>query len=221
MFGADMQNRCRQQHQDPIDTMRLLILGATGRTGGCVVAAARAAGHHTTAFGRRAAELADRSLTGGFDTPAFAEAVQSADAVLSCLASTNTDDACSRAAAAALRADAGVRYLTVAGAGVDRPTDAKGLSDRIIGRIMRVVAGRMLADRQREVDMLAASSARWTALRPPRLTTGRATGRWVATFDRPAATWIDRQDLAAAMIAALDDPAMINRAPFVAAGGKA
>ena len=197
--------------------MNLLILGATGRTGGHMLATARAAGHHVTAFGRRSADGADRSITGRFEDDAFAEAVRGADAVLSCLASANTDPVCSTVAAAALRADPGLRYLTVAGAGVDRPEDRKGLPDKAIGVVMRLVVGRMLADRQREVDMLAASGARWTALRPPRLVDGRAAGRWRFAFDRPAATWIDRKDLAGAVLAAVGDDALSGRAPFVSA----
>ncbi len=197
--------------------MHLLILGATGRTGRHVLAAAAAAAHRTTAFGRRAADRVDRSLTGAFGDAAFTNAVQEADATLSCLASANSDPVCSRAAEAVLRADPRVRYLTVAGAGVDREEDRKGLGGRAIGAVMRFVVGRLRADRQREADMLVASTSRWTALRPPRLTEGRVTGNWRFDFDRPAATWIDRQDLALAMIAALDDAEVIGRAPFVSA----
>jgi len=200
--------------------MKLLLLGATGRTGQHVMTLGQAAGYHITAFGRRATKDADHSITGSFDDRTFAQAVLEADAVLSCLASTNKEPVCSRAATAALKADPNIRYLTIAGAGVDRPEDEKGLPDKMIGLIMRMTVGRMLADRQREVDMLAAGSAQWTALRPPRLTDGKASGQWAATYDRPAATWIDRQDLAAAMIAAINDVAMINRAPFISAKPK-
>ena len=195
--------------------MKLLILGATGRTGQRVVMAAREQGHHVTTFGRRASDTGDRGIVGGFDDPAFGAEVRAADAVLSCLASSSRSPICSVAAQAAIEADPTVRYLTVAGAGVDRPEDRKGLPDKAVGLIMRLTVGKMLADRQAEVDMLAASAARWTALRPPRLTEGRATGMWRFDFDKPSATWIDRDDLAAAMLSALSDDAMIGRAPFV------
>ncbi len=197
--------------------MNLLILGATGRTGGHVVKAANDAGHTTTAFGRNEALGADSNLVGAFGSPHFVQAVQDADAVLSCLASSNKEPVCSRATSAVLAADPTARFITVAGAGVDRPTDAKGFSDKAIGLIMRVFVGPMLADRQREVDMLATSDARWTVLRPPRLVDGKAKGHWTFTNDRPAASWIDRKDLAGAMLATLDDPVMIAKAPFVSA----
>ncbi len=65
--------------------------------------------------------------------------------------------------------------------------------------------------------MLAASTARWTVLRPPRLVDNRATGQWTFSFDRPAATWLDRTDLAGAMLEALERDNMIEQAPFVSA----
>ncbi|WP_333714902.1 NAD(P)-dependent oxidoreductase [Yoonia sp.] len=195
--------------------MKLLVLGATGRTGREVVKAAQKAGHHVTSFGRRVSEDAEVSLTGQFGDAAFVAAVSDADAVLSCLASTNTDPVCSRAAEAVFQADPKARFLTVAGAAVARPGDDKGLGDRLIGLVMKLVAGRMLADRQKEVDMLAASTLRWTALRPPRLTSGKPAGGWRFDFDRPHTTAIDRADLAAAMLAALEDEKLVGQAPFV------
>ncbi|PRY92626.1 putative NADH-flavin reductase [Hasllibacter halocynthiae] len=197
--------------------MHILLLGATGRTGRRVFAAAKAAGHRVTAHGRRAVAGADEEIGGAWTDPAIAEAAREADAVVSCLASSNGEGVCSAAAEAVLRADPGVRYVTVAGAGVDRPEDEKGLGDKAIGLVMRLTVGKMLADRQREVDMLAASGAEWTAMRPPRLTEGRATGRWTFTFDRPAATSIDREDLAGAILEVLGREDMVRRAPFVSA----
>lgn len=197
--------------------MNLLILGATGRTGKAVLQQAKAAGHTVTSYGRREAAGADTALTGNFEDPAFAAAVRAADAVISCLASSNTDPVCSQAAKAVHAAEPTARYLTVAGAGVDRPGDKKGFGDKMIGGIMQLVAGKMLADRQREVDMLADSQMRWTAMRPPRLTEGKAKGTWRFDFDRPHATWIDRGDLAGAILAVLEDETMVGKAPFVSA----
>jgi uncharacterized protein YbjT (DUF2867 family) len=197
--------------------MKLLILGATGRTGRAVLDRATAEGHHVEAFGRRPAEGAAAFHVGAFGDETFREAVRRADAVLSCLASSNADPVCSRAAEAVRAADPQARYVTVAGAAVDRPEDRKGFADALIGGAMRLVAGKMLADRQREVEMLAASAMRWTALRPPRLTQGKPTGAWRFDFDRPQASWIDREDLAGAMLEALGREDMVGAAPFVSA----
>ena len=196
--------------------MHILLLGATGRTGRLVLTAAKAAGHRVTAHGRRAAEGADTQVRGPWSAPEFTAAVREADAVLSCLASSNKEGVCSAAAAAVLHADPHARYLTIAGAGVDRPDDEKGLGDKAIGLAMRLVAGGMLADRQPEIDMPAASDAAWTALRPPRLTDAAGMGRWTFTFDRPATTAIPRADLAAALLEAMDRDDLVGLAPFVA-----
>ena len=197
--------------------MHILLLGATGRTGRRILMAAKAAGHRVTAHGRRPASGADRQIGGAWTDPALADAVREADATVSCLASSNREGICSAAAEAVLRAHPEARFLTVAGAGVDRPEDRKGLGDKAIGLVMRLTVGGMLADRQKEVDMLAASRARWTALRPLRLTEGKARGRWTFSFDRPAATWIDREDLAGAVLEAIDRDDMVGQAPFVSA----
>lgn len=198
----------------------ILILGATGRTGQEVLRAARAAGHEVWGHGRRPVEGADRSLGGPFDGAELREAVERADAVLSCLASTNSDPVCSTATRAALAVprQAPLRILTVAGAGVDVAGDQKGMADKAVGLLMRAVVGRMLADRQRETEMLLASEARATVLRPPRLASGAPKGAWTFSFDRPASLVIDRADLARAMLEAVSRDDLVGRAPFVSGG---
>ncbi len=109
-----------------------------------------------------------------------------------------------------------MRFVTIAGAAVDAPGDAKAVPDRIIGWIMRRMVAEMLADRQAELAVLRASPLAWTMLRPPRLTDGPPSGKARLTFDTPAATAITRADLADAVIEALADPALVGRAPFVA-----
>ncbi|MFN3685760.1 NAD(P)-dependent oxidoreductase [Salinarimonas sp.] len=202
--------------------MKVLVLGASGRTGGHVVEALAAAGHEVGSFGRSPPKVAGASnhVAGDpGDAQALARALGDAQAILSCLASSNTEPVASSAARAAIAAADGrpMRYLTIAGAGVDAPGDAKGVADKAVGLVMRLVVGRMLADRQSELSILSASPLAFTMLRPPRLTSGAPTGRWRFTFDRPAAMAIDRADLAAAMVEALDRADFARRAPFVSA----
>lgn len=190
--------------------MRIAIFGATGRTGSRIVEAARAAGHEAIPVARRGeGRRVDLS-----DPATIAEAVRDADAVISALASGKGNPACSRLATA-LADRAGLRFVSIGGAGVDAPGDAKALPDRVVGWIMRRVVPEMLADRQRELAILERSALVWTMLRPPRLTDGAAGGAPKLTFDTPAATAITRADLARAAIAALDDPGLERRAPFV------
>ena|GEM_PF-3775056 len=67
-------------------------------------------------------------------------------------------------------------------------------------------------------QLLAASQSDWTVFRPPRLTNGALTRRYRTAVDVPLAhAWnLSRADLAAAMLGAIDDPALIRRAVTIA-----
>ena len=200
--------------------MRVAVLGGTGRTGRLVVPLLIERGH------------AARVLTRGPDVPAGAErveglatevadvarAVEGCDAVVACLASSNSEPVCSRATAGVIAAatDGGPRrYIAISGAGVDAPGDAKGVPDKLIGAIMKVVVGGMLRDRQRELGMVRESDLDWTFARPPRLTDGAPKG-YRTSLERPPSTAITRADLAAFLVDQLSSDAFSRAAPFVA-----
>ncbi|MGR3492440.1 MAG: NAD(P)-dependent oxidoreductase [Shimia sp.] len=201
--------------------MDILLFGASGRTGRPLAEQLIAAGHKVTSLGR--SDPGIPGLThhkGDVTRPAdIAPHLPAQGAVMAALASSKDNALCSRTARAVIEAAKGqsVRYVTVAGAAVDAPGDAKGVPDKIIGGIMKIVAGGMLADRQAEHDLLLRSTLRWTMVRPPRLTNDAATGRWVFSFDKPSSTKIARADLAGAMIEALGRADFEGKAPFVAA----
>lgn len=200
--------------------MKILMLGASGRSGRLITRHLATEGHDVIAMGRRSPEAEGVDFVAGDVTEpgALRDVLTYVEAVVSALASSNADPVCSGAAGAVIAASGGrsLRFLTIGGAGVDAEGDRKGLGDRAVGVAMRVVAGRMLADRQREYGLLRASHLDWTMLRPPRLVDGAGTGRWRFTFDRPAAMRITRADLAAAMVEALGRDDLRRSAPFVA-----
>lgn len=201
--------------------MRVVLFGATGRTGRLVLARLAAAGHDVVPYGRRVPEgWGGAAVTGAVeDRGAIAAALAGADAAVSCLGSTTAQRVCLPATEGVMAAaPAGFRHVVVGGAAVDAPGDRKGIPDRLVSAIARLVAGPMIAERQAELDALRASPLGFTVLRPPRLTDGPGTGRFRLTFDKPAATSIDRADLAAAVVASLGDPALAGKAPFVAKG---
>ena len=200
--------------------MRILVMGGTGRTGREVLPRLVAAGHVVTSLGRRDPGVAGvRHVAGDVTDPAtVTAALAGQEAAVAVLASTNAQAVCGPAARAVIgAAPPGFRFVTVAGAAVDAAGDAKGVPDRIVGGIMRLMLGRMLADRQGELAALTASSLSWTMLRPPRLTMKPATGRWTLTHDRPAAMEIGRADLAGAIVEVVGRDDLRSRAPFVAA----
>jgi len=200
--------------------MKVVVFGGTGRTGQHVLTALERAGHDITLYGRRAPQgWTGKAITGGLDDmQAVANALQGADAVVSALGSSRTGAVCLPASRSVIAARIpGLRYITVAGAAVDVPGDAKALSDRIIGSIFRVLMRKMLAERQAEYQELATSDLDYTMLRPPMLTDGPSTGNWLLSSDTPASKKIARADVAQAMVASLERKDLIRTAPFIAA----
>ena len=201
--------------------MRVALLGGTGRTGKLVAPLLVERGHEV------------RALTRGGDVPGgdtieqvrgeatnaanVASLVQGCDAVIATLASTNSDPVCSQAASAVIEAaqhGGPGRYIAISGAGVDAEGDQKGVPDKLIGLVMKVVVGGMLRDRQRELEMLQVSPLDWTLARPPRLTDGEAKG-YRTSLERPPSTAITRADLAAFLVDQLETTEFVRRAPFV------
>jgi hypothetical protein len=81
------------------------------------------------------------------------------------------------------------------------------------------VFGEVYADMARMEALLAESDLEWTAFCPPRLTDGRATGRYRTAVGEPllARARSSIADLATAMLAAVDDHAFVARSVPVAA----
>ncbi|MGR3485141.1 MAG: NAD(P)-dependent oxidoreductase [Paracoccaceae bacterium] len=198
--------------------MRIAVFGAAGRTGREVCRHLQGLGHEPLAVTRRkgADVIGTPELLDATDSVAVAALAQTCDAVINAMASGKGNPAGSRLVAA-LRGRDGLRYVTVAGAAVDAPGDAKGAPDKIVSWISRKIAGEVVTDRQAELDALLADGhgLRWTMMRPPRLTEKEAKTSYRLAFDKPASTQIARADLGRAVVDALSDPELEGRAPFV------
>lgn len=195
--------------------MRILLLGATGRTGRRVLHRLEAAGMPVTTYGRRAG--GGRALIGALDDAGkLRAALDDAEAVISCLASGNGDPACSVATRTLIAvASRPLRYVVVSGASVERPGDRRNALERGGLGLMRLFMGGMLADRQVELSLLEASTLAWTALRPPRLTEAPGRGAWRFDEDRVRTPSLTRDDLAGAVVEAVSRDDLIGKAPFV------
>ncbi|MGL5009237.1 MAG: NAD(P)-dependent oxidoreductase [Paracoccaceae bacterium] len=199
--------------------MRVVVLGASGRTGRLALEALTHAGHTAVAFGRSMPpDWAGAAILGQpQDAGALAPLVRDADAVFSCLGSSPFRAVCLPATRAVLaQRRPGLRYVVVGGSAVTLPRDAKSGMDKAMAVLMRMMGGQMLQERQAEYAALAQSDAAFTFLRPPRLTNAAPTGRWTLTFDRPASGHMARADLAAAMVAVLGRDDLVRTAPFIA-----
>lgn len=198
--------------------MRILLLGATGRTGRLVLRRCEDLGYEVVTYGRHAGG-GRHALTGALDdVAAIRAASRDIDAVISCLASSNAHPICSKATHSLISAVQGrVRYILVSGASVEMATDVRSSFNRFLVKVLRLFMGRMLDDRQAELDMLIASHLDWTVLRPPRLTNGDGWGGWAFDQDKPSAPSITRTDLALAIVETLTRDDLIRKAPFVSA----
>lgn len=169
--------------------MRLFVLGATGKTGGVLVAQALARGHSVTTFGR---SLFTGSQSGEvlsiFGDPMseteLSDALPRHDAVLSVLGTrglgaTSVLEESSRATIAAMRT-AGVKRLVIL---------SSALLDIHIGLVNRIVGRTLLrhfsSDQRAMEQLVTASDLDWTVLRPPRMTDSAPDEQSTSTLDEP------------------------------------
>jgi putative NADH-flavin reductase len=187
--------------------MKLFILGATGKTGGVLVAQAIAHGHSVTTFGRSPFAGADKAkvlnISGNpMSEMELADALPGHDAVLSVLgtrglgATTVLVDS-SRATIAAMR-KAGVRRLVIL---------SSALLDSHIGLVNRIVSRTILrhfsSDQRAMEKLVTASDLDWTVLRPPRMTSSAPDGQSTSVLNDPpssAGMQITKEEVARVML---------------------
>jgi putative NADH-flavin reductase len=192
--------------------LRLFILGATGKTGGALVAQAVARGHIVTVFGRSPFAGADKakvvSISGNpMSEEALADALPGHDAVLSVLGTrglraTSVLDESSRATIAAMQ-KAGVRRLVIlSSALLDKNI---GIMDRIVGR---TILRHFSSDQRAMEKRVTASNLDWTVLRPSRMTDSAPEGKSTSTLGEPptsAGMQIRKEEVARLMLDAVEN----------------
>jgi putative NADH-flavin reductase len=208
--------------------MNLTVFGASGRTGRPLVQQALDAGHHVTAFVRSPAKLtiqhANLTVVQGdvTDGTAVARAITpDTDAVLVALGHVKgaPDDVLTvgtRHILDAMQAAGVTRIVNVTGGGVAYPKDPPFLPSKIVRGIMRVVAGKLLADSERQRDLLTASGMEWTNVRGPRLTEGPLTENYQAGYLKLGPVSVSRADVAHFMLHCAEDEAFVREAPHLA-----
>ena len=202
--------------------MRLAILGATGKSGQALVDQALAAGHKVTALARTPAALPPRSglvvVEGDArDAAALGKALHGCDAVISLLGNfnrkPNTDVSDATRTLCEVASTGGPkRIVVVTTIGVG--DSFAPLKSRMFKLIIRFVAKEIWLDRERQEQVVRDSGLDWTIIRPGGLTEVAATGRWTLISGgavQPKKVSIARADLAAALLAATNDPALIGQ----------
>lgn len=193
---------------------RILVLGATGRTGKLVVNEALAAGHAVTAFARDPAKAASLGSGVGIaigdvkDAAKLEAAVAGHDTVIVALA-PNIGAAAARAAVAGLKKAGGLRIIALSAYGVGDSRSG------FHGWVLNVPLARLARDKVAMEAAMAASGLDWTSARPPVLSNGPKTGRVRVSPPGEAINGFgrfSRADLAAWMVGAIDDRSTFGKA---------
>ena len=195
--------------------MKILVIGAAGKTGEAIVKQALATGHTVTAFVHSAKEFEGegaRVVEGDvLDSAAVDAAVAGQEAVLDALGGhtpwkeTSLETNAARHVIAAMRTHGVKRLLVISAIGV-------GGTEELVPSwyehlIMPTLLRGAMQDKEKMEPVVEASGLEWTLLRPAHLVDGEATGK-VQTFELGSgetAHKITRADLAAFMLQLLED----------------
>ena len=206
--------------------MKLLIFGATGRTGQELVQQALAANHEVTAFVRDPARVSSRDprlqiVQGNVrEAGSLAQSVAGQDAVISALGTSkgSGDDFMTVASTnivAAMR-QAGVRRLIwQSGAGVQDEGDGPSPVRNVMVVLLKLLSPKVYADSIRTFEIIKHSGLDWTVVRVPRLKDGPQPAPVHATFVPPGATPISRADVARFMLEQLNSTQYAGKAPMI------
>lgn len=231
LHAANLMEMLQSDHRASYHAlMRIAILGATGRIGRHAVACAAGLGHEVVALSSSSAGAGQDGVAwveGDVrDREVVRELVAGVDAIVAALGPRSNTEAEAQALEVAMRnivaaaSEAGVRRIvTLSGAGISIPGDEKPMIDRIASAIVRRMARHVVAAKQREYEVLAASDLDWTALRPPLVADGPAQGYRLSARLEPGAR-VRREDVGHALVDVLGDASTIRTAPFVLPPGR-
>ncbi|MGP6175758.1 NAD(P)-dependent oxidoreductase [Microbacterium sp. A196] len=198
--------------------MKITIIGGSKGTGARLAALAASAGHEVTALSRSGtAPEGVHAIAGDATDPAVVrDAVSGSDAVVVTVGGAKGNSrhrtSVTRAVISGME-QAGASRLAVQsslGAG-----DSGALMPAPLRLLMKGVLAAPLADHNEQEDAVMRSSTKWTIVRPTGLTNRPATGSWRALQVGEKGHLggsIPRDDLAAYMLQALGDDALIGAA---------
>jgi putative NADH-flavin reductase len=204
--------------------MRVVVFGATGRTGREVVRQALARGFHVTAFVRETSRLPlahdNLRLVAGAITNAteIARVIADQRAVISTLGvgTALTHDPVVidgiRVIARAAEHASVARLLYLSFIGVRDSRDAAGV---LLQRLATTVLRHEVADHEVKEAAIAGSFVNWTIVRPPMLTNGRLTASYRIGEDIRAHSLLpmmSRADVADLLLRQISDEAFIRKA---------
>lgn len=185
--------------------MRVIVFGATGKTGRHVCRVGVEQGHRVTAFGRSVERLNQPGLDvrkgDVLEADSVAEAVVDHDGAIVCLGSTGLRDKSTLSVGTKAVVDALVKHdverlVVMSAAGVGESWGQIPLSSKLLFRTM---LRNVFADHEAQEAVVRRSPLDWTIVRPAVLKDDPATGSYVAT-NSGSITKITRADVAACLV---------------------
>ncbi len=208
---------------------RIVVFGASGRTGGCLVQQALETGLHVRAVARDVSrmrlaphECMEPWTADVMQLQDVEDAVEGADAVLSVIgrrpgSPPNLMQGAADCLIEAMKRRKVLRLVMMLGAGAPMPLDPPPPASRqILQAFAEPFAHAVMADFEQALQRLRQSDLAWTAVRPPRLTNGPRTGVYRTGYLRLGAlASISRADVADFMLAAVRQRSFMHEAPMV------
>ena len=207
--------------------MKVVVFGASGRTGRPLVRQALERGYEVTGFARDPGGIGpphERLATvrgDVLDAAAVDRAVSDQDAVVSALGHAkgspkNVQTRGTQNIIAAMERHRVPRLVSLTGAGVQAEGDEPKLVDKVFAFLLRTLQRDVLEDAARHADAIRESGLEWVIVRGPRLTEGEKKGSYrVGLVGKNSGTQLSREDLAEFMLDQLTSDEYLRQMPVV------
>jgi putative NADH-flavin reductase len=107
------------------------------------------------------------------------------------------------------------RYIVITGLTIDTIHDKKRFRTKLLSRIMKICFPAVIADKQKEYDILTDSNLDWTVIRLPLIKQTEALGNIKISLTDCPGKEISSTDLADFIINQLSDNRFIRKSPFI------
>jgi putative NADH-flavin reductase len=205
--------------------MKLVIFGASGRTGLPLVQQALQAGHSVRAVVRDPSKIGFKHanleiVKASLEQP-LEDVVRGSDVVLSALGpvkggSKSIMQTAAENIVAAMHKTGVKRLITLTGAGVAQPGDQPKAFNHFMSLMLNLLAKDVLLDSSQHARVVRDSKLEWTIVRVPMLTDAPASGNIrVGKVGVNDGARISRSDVAAFMLAQLTDQSQLHQAPVI------
>lgn len=207
--------------------MKVVVFGASGRTGRPLVEQALGHGHEVPAFARDPSSIPRgherlRVVSGDVLDPGSVEkAMAGQGAVISALghAKGSPKDVQTRGTeniVAAMREHGVRRLVSLTGAGVRAVGDEPKFVDRVFALLLGVLQRDVLEDARHHVEVIERSGLEWVVVRGLRLTEGERKGEYrVGLVGKNSGTRVSRADLSEFMLDQLSSDVHLRQMPVV------